>query len=439
MVEDDQRPHSTGSDIGQCGTGVSPVKPSASVDGQMLKADNGPKIGFRTFGHGKMGILDRLCVIMSPGKTISKLRSAPAPYLAQTPAPKLGVGIDFNRCRDRVSCLLGPDLTEVRTVSHRDGGSASVRCRVEAGRGAIDTLKLRRRPTLCLPVCELGPTRGSEPPVRRMLHGVKRTKRLRTSDPARKSIMSKSLVAIRQVGLKDSLSPRPNACLGISYCRNKFFSKSRVRDYVLWCAGHFPRLLIIVPDHLEAYNFHVYKRIPFSTALKRAQHHGRNLQRAFSKSIPSSMTSRTLVLRASELLSDPECGRLLRIVREIDSEDVAFSSAVTRDVWLSTRGRLHEAGVADDQATSSRAALRNYLLEEIAIVLFVAHCSRPTYPVMIGPCAPHRTITELYEGRFSAGFRTITQSHPFRFVELVDPHFIDARTSGPIHEPCSED
>ncbi len=50
---------------------------------------------------------------MSPGKTVSKLRSTPAPYLAQAPAPKLGAGVDLNRCRVRVSSLLGPDLTDI--------------------------------------------------------------------------------------------------------------------------------------------------------------------------------------------------------------------------------------------------------------------------------------------------------------------------------------
>ena len=57
--------------------------------------------------------MDKACGRKSRGKTVSKLRSAPRPYLAQAPPPKLGVGID---------------LTEGRTVSHRDGGSKSVRC-----------------------------------------------------------------------------------------------------------------------------------------------------------------------------------------------------------------------------------------------------------------------------------------------------------------------
>jgi len=52
-------------------------------------------------------------------ETVSKLRSVPAPYLAQAPAPKLGVGVDLNRCRDRVGCLLGPDTVLTRSRSHR--------------------------------------------------------------------------------------------------------------------------------------------------------------------------------------------------------------------------------------------------------------------------------------------------------------------------------
>lgn len=79
----------------------------------------GPKNGSRTFGYGKLGNSVKLYVIMSPGKTVSKLRSTSAPYLAQAPAPKLGVGIDLNRCRDRVGCLLGPDTVLTRSRPHR--------------------------------------------------------------------------------------------------------------------------------------------------------------------------------------------------------------------------------------------------------------------------------------------------------------------------------
>ena len=66
-----------------------------------------------------MGDWDKLCGIMSPGETVSKLRSTPAPYLAQAPAPKLEVGVDLNRCRDRVGCLLGPDTVLTRPRPHR--------------------------------------------------------------------------------------------------------------------------------------------------------------------------------------------------------------------------------------------------------------------------------------------------------------------------------
>ena len=66
--------------------------------------------------------------MMSPGTTVSKPRSTPAPYLAQATVPRLGVGVDLNRDRHRVTSILGPDLTEVRTVSHRDRCCTSVRC-----------------------------------------------------------------------------------------------------------------------------------------------------------------------------------------------------------------------------------------------------------------------------------------------------------------------
>ncbi len=114
---------------GSSGTGILPVKVlwRRHLACGLARAIAGPKTGFRTFRYGKMGNLGKLCGIMSPAKTVSKLRSTPAPYLAQTPAPKLGVAVDLNRCRDRVSCLLGPDLTETRTLSHRGTDPTSPR------------------------------------------------------------------------------------------------------------------------------------------------------------------------------------------------------------------------------------------------------------------------------------------------------------------------
>ncbi len=76
----------------------------------------------------KEGNLDKLGGEMSPGKTVSKPRSTPAPYLAQAPAPKLGVGVGLNRCRERVGCLLGPDTVLTRSRPHRGTARISARC-----------------------------------------------------------------------------------------------------------------------------------------------------------------------------------------------------------------------------------------------------------------------------------------------------------------------
>jgi len=65
---------------------------------------------------------------MSPGETVSTLRSAPAPYLASVVGRKQGLGTAPHRRPGPTSPRCGPDLTEVRTVSQRDGGSISVRC-----------------------------------------------------------------------------------------------------------------------------------------------------------------------------------------------------------------------------------------------------------------------------------------------------------------------
>ncbi len=127
MVEGDQRPHSTEPDIGQAGRLAARYLWHRRLACGTIRAIAGPKTGFRTFGYGKLGNLDKLCGIMALGKTVSKLRSTPAPYLAQAPAPKLGVSVDLNKDRDRVSSLLGPDPVLTRSRPHRGRGSISPR------------------------------------------------------------------------------------------------------------------------------------------------------------------------------------------------------------------------------------------------------------------------------------------------------------------------
>ncbi len=132
--------------------------------GRFVRGSAVRKSGFRAFGYGKMGNLDKLCAIMSPGKTVSKLRSAPAPYLVPAPAPKLGVGVDLNRCRDRVGCLLGPDTVLTRSRSHRGRIPISLR-----GGPYLDETLARRRTT-----CSAGSPqpprrdRGAKRPARRL-------------------------------------------------------------------------------------------------------------------------------------------------------------------------------------------------------------------------------------------------------------------------------
>ena len=69
--------------------------------------------------------------IQAPKKTVSQLRSTPAPCLARAPAAKLGVGVDLNRGRVRVGSLLGPD--PVLTRSRSRAYSVATPCLLDPG------------------------------------------------------------------------------------------------------------------------------------------------------------------------------------------------------------------------------------------------------------------------------------------------------------------
>lgn len=62
------------------------------------------------------GSLDRLRGVMSPGKTVSMVRSAPAPYLAQAPALKQGIDTAPHRGPNPTSPRSEPYLSEKGAV-----------------------------------------------------------------------------------------------------------------------------------------------------------------------------------------------------------------------------------------------------------------------------------------------------------------------------------
>lgn len=217
-------------------------------------------------------------------------------------------------------------------------------------------------------------------------------------------------------------APGLNGYLGISLSKNVYFSKARVAGYVAWAARHLDRLLIIVADHLEAYNIQVLRAVAFDVARSRAEAKGRELARGYTRTIPPHLVGRVTVRTAADILVEPPCAAVLAHVERVAQEEPALRSDLAAAVVGNLLGRSGGKTVDDARRARVLAAvdtLSRYVLEELAIVLYLSHVASPRWEMAIFPSPPPAAITNAYAGAYAHRFADITGSQPFRFVQLT--------------------
>ena len=224
-------------------------------------------------------------------------------------------------------------------------------------------------------------------------------------------------------GIGTDGGPRPNGYLGISLSRNVYFSKARVAGYVDWAAHHLDRLLIVVADHLEAYNIQVLRAVAFDVARSRAVAKGRELVRGYTRAIPPALGGRMVVRSAADILVEPGCAAVLARVERVAAEEAAFRADLSAAVSANLLRRSGKTSTADadrrDRILAGVATLSRYVVEELAIVLYLAHVAVPRWELAIFPESPHAAITNAYRGAYAHRFTDLTGSQPFRFVQLT--------------------
>jgi len=217
----------------------------------------------------------------------------------------------------------------------------------------------------------------------------------------------------------ESLQHR-NAFLGISLSKNKYFSKWRVAEYLRWAESRHERTMVIVADQLEAHNVAVFRGVSLNEAVLRVRVKGEELQRGYVRAVPPTMRQRCEVVLASDLLARPECRALCDLVDQAAAENALFRNdirAVVHENLLS-----HSNGDAGSRRTlveANIAALGRYIIEEIAIVLYLNHRASPRYTVALFPYSPFAALTHVYNGAYGDLFAAVTGGDRLEFVELA--------------------
>jgi tRNA-dependent cyclodipeptide synthase len=208
-----------------------------------------------------------------------------------------------------------------------------------------------------------------------------------------------------------------NAYLGVSFSKTTYFSRHVMRRYVEWACNHCRNLLIIVADHLEAHNVVVFKGLPHQEAVSRTQRTGAELLRAYRKAVPPELASRVDLVLASDLLSNEACADLVDSLRQLRDSSAVFAEDLRRGVQVSLGGKLRDAGLAGSTTILNR--LSEYLIEELAIILYVSALAPVRYDLSVFPYRPQDVIIRSHMGIYGDRLIEITGGRPFRAIELA--------------------
>jgi len=93
-----------------------------------------------------------------------------------------------------------------------------------------------------------------------------------------------------------------------------------------------------------------------------------------------------------------------------------FRCAIYDSVQRALQAKLIDAGIP---ANGKLEILAQYLVEDLAIVLYLSHLASPCYPVMVVPHFIPPVLPKLYEGPYAALFADVTKGESFRSLTLA--------------------
>jgi tRNA-dependent cyclodipeptide synthase len=222
---------------------------------------------------------------------------------------------------------------------------------------------------------------------------------------------------ISSSGLRPEECKRLNAYLGVSLSKATYFSKRRMAEYIRWSTLHFDKLLIIVADHLEAYDYQVFKRVPFEIALQKTHRIGQDLVKGYLRAVPQDLESNVQVVTATELLARADCSDILQLVKNA-TVHTGFKQDLIDTVLKALSGKILAVISPDYTMADILTILVNYLVEEIAIILYLSNKTESPFKVALFPYPPQKIITDIFAGQHSLLFPSAVDGKPFQYMEV---------------------
>ena len=122
---------------------------------------------------------------------------------------------------------------------------------------------------------------------------------------------------------------------------------------------------------------------------------------------------------ASDIIQDPRCQHLIERIKGVTSSEPQFKADLFQSVQEAMADKLAQWSVSSPSNGSALDTLAHYLIEEMAIILFLNHMADVRYPMMVVPHFIPSIVPKLYSGRHAALFTDVTGGEPFSSMKLV--------------------
>lgn len=204
---------------------------------------------------------------------------------------------------------------------------------------------------------------------------------------------------------KDALenSRKYNGFLGVSI-PHKFFSKKNMKFYFEWGTKQFKEFIIILMDDPEKYNFQVFKNKDEKDALVHARKISDNLKSGYEKVLQELKINNIKILQFRDFLNDKNYTTILQEIYKFFESNDDFRKDLFKLMDIGIGGKIEELPHDKNKIEKIRRLLVNYLIEELASILYL---TENHYPIELDPTVEFTPKKRIYEGDFPELYDTL--------------------------------
>lgn len=221
-----------------------------------------------------------------------------------------------------------------------------------------------------------------------------------------------------QINFGTKLIEKPktvNAFMGVSLGK-PFYSKENIENYFLWAEKYCKKLILILADEPERWNYQVFKQLPKKESLSFAQKIGEYYKRGFLKLINKNSLQDIEVKVWKDLFKrNQEYKRTLSVLRKHFLREGQFREDFIKTIRQNL-GRKIKKELKGDKEKIIVDVLSNYLIEELAATIWFI---KNDFPVEINPRKLSKLNKNIYIDKYRQLSKDLGLSSQWGYIQLT--------------------